>query len=171
MKNTFTNRCRWCRNLGLALVLFTASLLPGCNDTVSNTPGVVRSRIIVTVTPNPVIGSQDPLVGSVSAAFVIKIQESNGLGGNLQFVNSTVFDPETGLQVGVTYWDSADLIVFVGTDRVDAQSELEITQTASYVLTDFRVDADLTVNVQLVDDNGNLTNQSVLVPIVPPLAE
>jgi hypothetical protein len=171
MKNTLTSRRRWCRSLGLAFILSTVSLLPACDDTISNVPGTVRSRIIVTVTPNPVIGTQDPLVGSVSAAYFVKIQEINGLGGTIQFVNSTVFDPETGLQVGVTYWDSADLIVFVGTDRIDALGELEFSQNTNYVLSDFRVDAGLTVNVQLVDDNGNLTNQSILAQIAPPPAE
>lgn len=167
MKNTLTSRRRWCRNLGLAFVLFAASLLPACNDNVSNLPGVTQGRILVTVTPNPVLGTQDQLLGSVSAAFFIKVQEINGLGGNIRFVNSTVFDPVTGLQAAATYWDSADLIVFVGTDRVDAQTELEFTQTTSYVLSDLRVDANLTVNVQFVDDNGYLTNESILVPIVP----
>jgi hypothetical protein len=170
MKNTLTNRRRWCRNLGLAFILFAASLLPACQDTISNVPGVGRARLVVFVEPNPVIGVQD-LTGSVSAAFVVKIQETEGMGGNLQFVNSTVFDPETGLQVGVTYWDSADLIVFVGTDRIDAQGELEVTQTVSYRLSDLRVDADLTVAVQFVDDNGNTINVSFLAPIVPPPAE
>jgi len=170
MKNTLTSRRRWCRGLGLAFILLAASLLPSCNDSVSNVPGVVRAGLFVFVEPNPVIGTQD-LVGSVSAAFVVKIQELNGLGGTIQFVNSTVFDPETGLQVAITYWDSADLIVFVGTDRVDALGLLEFTQTTSYVLSDFRVDANLTINVQLVDDNGNVINVSFLAPIVPPPAE
>ena len=177
MKNTLTTRRRRCRNLGLVFILFGASWVPGCDDTVSNVPGVTRAGIFVLVEPNPVIGAQDPLTGSVSAAFVVTIREINGLGGTIQFVNSTVFDPESGVQVGATYWDSADLIVFVGTDRVDAEGELEVTQTASYTLRspdgrpDGRVEAELTVAVQLRDDNGNVVNTTLLVPIVPPPAE
>jgi hypothetical protein len=167
MKNALAIRRPRRRNLGLAFTLFAASLVPGCSDTVSNVPGVLRAVIVVTVEPTPVDGNRDPFSGSVSAAFVVKIQETNGLGGTVQFVNSTVFDPQTGLQAGVTYWDSADLIVFSGTDRVDAQGELDVTHSVNYALSDGRVEADLTVNVQVLDDNGNLSNQSILVPIVP----
>jgi hypothetical protein len=167
MKNTLTSRRRWCRDLGLAFVVLAASLLPACNDTVSNVPGVLRAFTIVTVEPNPVIGNQDFLTGAVNATYRIKIQEINGLGGQVQFINSTAFDPETGVQVAVTYWDSPDLLVFVGKDRIDAQGELEVTQTVNYILPDGRVEADLTVAVQFVDDNGNTTNQSLLVRIVP----
>jgi len=103
----------------------------------------------------------------VSATYRIKIQEVNGLGGQVQFINSTAFDPETGVQVAVTYWDSPDLLVFVGKDRIDALGELDVTQTVNYILPDGRVEADLTVAVQFVDDNGNTTNQSLLVRIVP----
>jgi hypothetical protein len=104
----------------------------------------------------------------VSAAYVVTIREAAGLGGQINFVNSTVFDPSTGLQVTVNYFDSADLKVFVGTDRVDANGELKVAQTTSYVLPDFKVAANLTVNVQVADDQGTLINQSTLLPIVPP---
>jgi hypothetical protein len=123
------------------------------------------------VVPNPVIGAQDPFTGSVSAAYVVNVREVAGLGGEIQFVNSTVFDPETGIQVTGSYFDSAALIVFLGTNRLEAGGELDITQTINYVLPDFRVNADLTVSVQLQDDQGGLVNQSILVPIIPPPAE
>jgi hypothetical protein len=171
MHNPSTSRGPWCRGLGLTVVLLGALLLPACSDDTPTDPGVGRTIFDIFVTPNPVIGVQNTLTGSVSAAYVITIRETGGLGGEIQFVNSTVFDPATGAQVAVNYFDSAALRVFVGTSRLEAESEIEITQTTDYSLQDLRVDADLTVAVQLLSDRGTLINQSILVPIVPSPAE
>jgi hypothetical protein len=158
---------RW-RGLGLTAVLLAALLLPACGDDTSNLPDVPRAVIFVEVEPNPVVGTQNFLTGSVSAAYVVKITELAGLGATINFINSIVFDPETGLQVSNDYYDSANLKVFVGTDRIEPGGELDVTRTASYTLPDFRVNADLTVSVQVLDDQGNLINYSTLVRVVPP---
>lgn len=168
MKNMLRSRGpRW-RGLGLTAALLAALLLPACGDDTSNLPDVPRAVIFVAVVPNPVIGTQNGLTGSVSAAYVVKISELAGLGATVNFVNSTVFDPETGIQAASSYFDAADLKVFVGTDRVEPNGELDVAQTVTYTLPDFRVLADLTVNVQAIDDRGSLINQSTLVSIVPP---
>ena len=168
MRNMLDSRGpRW-RGLGLTAVLLAALLLPACDDSSTNLPDIPRSVILVTVVPNPVIGVQNALTGSVSAAYVVQIRELAGLGATITFVNSTVFDPETGVQVGASYFDSADLKVFIGSDRVEAQGELDVPQTVTYALPDARLEADLTVNVQAVDDQGGLINQSVLARVVPP---
>jgi hypothetical protein len=171
MYNRFASRGLWCRGAGIAAVLLGALLLPSCNDRVTNITGVTRSIIEISVEPNPVPGVQNPLTGSVSAAYVVKIAERAGLGGELQFVSGTIFDPETGLQTALNYFDSADLIVFVGSSRVDAGGELDVPQTLNYTLDDFRVDANLTVNIQFLDDLGSVINRSILVPVVPAPAE
>jgi uncharacterized protein involved in high-affinity Fe2+ transport len=177
MHNRSTGRSRWVLSPGLILVLLGALLLPACSDTSTNVPGSGQAVIDVTVDPTPIIGAQNTLTGSVSAAYIVKIREVNGLGGEVQFVNSSVFDPETGVQVATNYFDSASLIVFVGTSRIESGGEMDVTQTVSYVLRspdglpDGRVEAYLTVNVQLVDDRGGLFNRSILVGIVPPPAE
>jgi len=149
----------------LALVLAVALLAPACGeDTVTN-PGSSRAVIEVTVDPNPVPGSQNPLTGAISVGYKVVITEVNGLGGEVLFVSSQIYDPETGLQVALTYFDSADLLVFVGSKRVEALGSLTVSQTSSYILPDFRQPAQLAVNVQMKDDRGNLLNQSVLVKI------
>jgi hypothetical protein len=157
---------RW-RGLGLPVIVLAAILLPACNDS-TTIPNIPRAVIVVTVEPKPVIGAQNILTGSVSAAYVVQIRELAGLGATITFINSTVFDPETGLQVSTNFYDSADLKVFIGTDRIEPSGELDVTQTASYTLPDFRVNADLTANVQAIDDQGNLINYSTLVRVVPP---
>jgi hypothetical protein len=168
MRNTFDSRGpRW-RGLGLTATLLLALLLPACSDNTTNIPNVPRSTIVVGVEPNPVIGAQNVLTGSVTAGYVVQIREAAGLGATISFVSSTVFDPDTGIQVTTNYFDSANLRVFVGSDRVEAGGALDVTQTTTYALPDFRVNADMVVSIQAVDDQGNLINRSTLVRIVPP---
>jgi hypothetical protein len=117
------------------------------------------------VEPNPVKASQSPLTGVVSVGYKIVITETNGGSGVLLFVSSQIYDPETGQQVALNYFDGADLVVFVGTKNVEPLGTVEVAQTLSYVLPDFRTAAQLTVNVQMKDEQGTLLNQSLLVKI------
>ena len=154
------------RDRRLALLLAGALLAPGCGDDNPAAPGgATRAIIEVTVDPNPVPGAQSPLTGAISAAYRVVITEVNGLGGEVLFVSSQIYDPETGLQVALNYFDGADLLVFVGSKRVEALGTLVVPQTSGYVLPDYRKPAQLAVNVQMKDDRGNLLNQSVLVKI------
>ena len=172
MKNRSTRTSPWRRVTGPVLILLTALILPSCgNDSSTGLPPVQRALIFVTVDPNPVVGIQNTLTGSVSAAYVVKIQELAGLGGEVLSVTSTVFDPLNGLQVTVTFFDSDALTVFEGTSRIDPGGELDVTQTTAYLLSQARVEADLTVSVQFQDDRGTVSVSSILVHIVPPTIE
>ena len=143
----------------LALVLLSTLLLPSCGDDSPTNPGVARAAIGITVDPTPVPPSQNTLTGTVSIGYRITVAELNGLGGELQFVSSQVYDPETGLLASLTYFDGADLIVFVGKKRLDPGGTLVIPQTASYFLPDFRTKALLSIDAQLKDDHDNVINQ------------
>ena len=153
------------RTLRLPLVLLAALLAPACGDDTPTLPEVPRADLQVTVDPSPVPPSQNTLTGVVSIAYRVTITELAGLGGDVQFVSSQVYDPETGLQKAFSYSDSADLVVFVGSKRVDAGGTLVVPQTMSYLLPDVRTNALLAVNVQMKDDRDNLINQSVLVKV------
>ena len=148
----------------LALVLAAALLLPACGGD-TTTPSGARAVIAITVDPNPVPPSQSPLTGVVSVGYKVVITETNGGSGEVLFVSSQIYDPETGAQVSLTYFDGADLIVFVGSKKIEPLGTLIVPQTASYVLPDYRTAAQMTVNVQIKDDQGTLLNQSVLVKI------
>jgi hypothetical protein len=147
-----------------ALVLATALLLPACGGG-TTTPSGSRAVIAITVDPNPVPVSQSPLTGVVSVGYKVVITETNGGGGEVLFVSSQIYDPETGAQVALTYFDSSDLVVFVGSKKIEPLGTLTVPQTASYILPDYRTAAQMTVNVQIKDDQGTLLNQSVLVKI------
>jgi hypothetical protein len=148
----------------LALVLAAALLAPACGGSTTG-PSGSRAVIAVTVDPNPVPVSQSPLTGAVSVGYKVVITETNGGSGEVLFVSSQIYDPETGAQVALTYFDSSDLVVFVGSKKVEPLGTLTVPQTASYVLPDYRTAARLTVNVQVKDDQGTLLNQSLLVKI------
>jgi hypothetical protein len=148
----------------LALVLAAALLAPACGGDITS-PSGSRAAITVTVDPNPVPASQSPLTGAVSIGYKVVITETNGGSGEVLFVSSQIYDPETGAQVALTYFDSSDLVVFVGSKKIEPLGTLIVPQTASYILPDYRTAAQLTVNVQMKDDQGTLLNQSVLVKI------
>jgi hypothetical protein len=76
-----------------------------------------------------------------------------------------VYDLATGKQVALNYYDSADLIVYVGSKRVEPLGTLVVSQTANDTLSDFSKAANLVVSVQLTDDRKNLINASLLVKI------
>ncbi len=151
--------------LHLALVVLMALLAPCCGEDTPTVGEAQRAVLQVTVDPTPVPPSQNSLTGAVSIGYRVNIQELAGLGGEMIFVSAQIYDPETGVLVSLTYFDGADLIVFVGKKRVEAGGTLVVPQTTSYILPDFRVNALLAVNVQMKDDRDNLINQSVLVKV------
>ncbi len=172
MKNRFTSTSPWCRVLGPVVLFLAAAILPSRGqDNASGLPPAQRSVITVGVDPTPVDGVQNLLTGVVSAAYMVQIREIGGLGGEVLFINSTVFDPETGEQKASTFFDNAALKVFVGESRIEPNGELDVAQTVSYALPEGRVEADLTVAVQIQDDRGSVVNHTILVPIVPPPVE
>ena len=153
------------RRAALVAAALLALVLPSCGSDSSTLPDVFAAVIQVTVEPNPVIGTQNLLTGSVSATYKITIDELAGLGGEVQFVSSTVFDPATGAQVALNYYDSDDLTVFVGSKRIEPKGTLVVPQTVSYTLPDFAKATSVTVSVQVKDDRDNISTRSLLVPI------
>jgi hypothetical protein len=154
----------------LSLLLVLAALVPGCSNNTPSTPsGVTRAVITVAVDPNPPQATlSTTALGYLHVRFNVVIKELAGLGGEFVFVNSTIFDQASGLSVAVNNYDSADLLVFVGSKRIEGSQTVTISQQLDYLLPTGNTDARLTVNVQLRDDVGNVLNQSILVSILPP---
>lgn len=146
-------------------LLAGALLAPACGNDNVTLPDVTRAALEITIEPNPVIATQDELTLSVSAAYKITITEANGLGGEVQFVSASVFEPSTGRQVALTYYDSTDLVVYQGSKRIEPLGQLVLSQSTSYVLSDYSKPAELVVTVQLKDDRTNLIYTSLLVKI------
>ena len=159
--------------LPFAAPLLAALALPGCGSSTPTITDAPRANIVLSVDPNPVPPSQNVLTGAVSIAYRVTITETpsaaypQGLGGEVQFISGQVFEPNTGALVSLTYFDSDDLVVFVGKKRIEANSTLVVPLTGSYLMPDLSTNATLTVNVQVKDDRDNIINQSLLVKIQP----
>jgi hypothetical protein len=156
------------RRIRFLAVVSLAAALPACSSSTPTTGTAPRASLLVTVDPNPLPPVQDPLIGTVTVNYKIVITETAGLGGAFNFVSSTVFDPTTGLQLAANYFDGSDLIVFVGTARIEPLGTMTVPQTTSFLLPDLTANATMTVAVQLKDDRDNLVNTSILVPIQTP---
>jgi hypothetical protein len=149
----------------LAVPLAAALLAPACGNDNITLPDVTRAVLDISVDPNPVPGTQNEVTLSVSTTYRVTITETAGLGGEIVFVSSSVYDPSTGRQVALNYYDSTDLTVYVGSKRIEPLGQLAVPQTTTYTLSDFTVPANLVVAAQLKDDRSNLINTSLLVKI------
>jgi len=149
----------------LVVLLAGALLAPACGNDNITLPDVTRAVLSITVDPNPILGTQNELTLSVSATYTITITEMAGLGGEVLFVSAAVFEPSTGQQVALTYYDGSDLVVYQGSKRLEPLGQLVLAQTASYTLSDYSKPANLVVSVQLKDDRTNLIYTSLLVKI------
>ncbi len=152
------------RTLGLTAALVALVALAGCGgDDTPPVTGVANSVIQLTVAPNPIA-----TVVTSGSTFVVrgtaKVTELNGLGATLELVDTRLFDDLTGALIGSAFYDDKDLVVFIGSKRVEAKGVLEIPQELSYVATAKRA-ASLVIRVRAVDDKGNTLEQSLLVKV------
>jgi hypothetical protein len=149
----------------LPALLAGALLVPGCGNDNPAASDVPKAVIDVSVEPNPISGTQNEVTLAVSATYTITVTETAGLGGEVVFISAAVYDPATGRQVSLNYYDGTDLQVYQGSKRIEPLGQLVLAQTASYTLSDFTKAADLVVTVQMKDDHTNLVYASLLVKI------
>jgi hypothetical protein len=165
LSNTVPVRLGRAARLLVPALLGGALLAPGCGSGTPTIPDISRAAIAITVDPNPITATQDPTTLAATATFTITLKETAGLGGEAQFISSAVYEPATGAQVALNYYDSTDLVVYEGTKRIEPNGELVLQQSATYVLSDYSKAADLVVSVQFKDDRTNLVFTSLLVKI------
>lgn len=152
-----------CRKGGLGGLVLAALLLPGCNNDQTPTGGASAGRITITCDPNPIATIQSNPIGPTFAVrWEITMKESAGLGGSVELLSARLFDDVTGLAIASNSFDDRDLLVFVGTKRIEANGMLEIPQELSYVAAAKRP-ASLTLLVRFRDDRGNLSETAILV--------
>jgi hypothetical protein len=151
-----------------SLAVAAALLLSACADNTPNPTDVARAVIFVSVDPTPVIAVASTRIGATfSARFKAVIKETAGQGGEVRGVRATLYDEVTGVPVGFLFYDTADMIVFVGEERVEAGGTLEVPIQIDYAIPgDINAKAArLHVSVDLEDDKGNAVNASALVKV------
>ena len=101
-------------------LLAAASILLASGLRVEHTPSptdIERAVITVNTDPNPIPAVASTRVGTAfSARFKVVIKEIAGQGGEVQAVNSTLYDELSGAIVGLVNYDTSDLLVFVGAE-------------------------------------------------------
>ncbi len=144
-----------------------ALALPACETGtgVPSIPAITNAAVSLTVDPSPITATQNTATKAVTAKFKLTLQEVNGLGGDVQFVSVSVFDPTAGAQLAIVYFDGPDLVVYIGTKRLEALGTLVIPETLNYVLADGTIAANVVINVQIKDDRSNLINRSILAKV------
>jgi len=141
--------------------------LAGCGSDSPTIPtDVAQAALTVTVKPNPITAPvTNPLGPVYTAGWTVTVTETAGLGGMVTAVKASVYDAATGALVGTYNYDDKDLLVFVGTNRIEAKGSLEVPQQLSYVLSAGKTSALLTVVVDFKDDKQHTLETSVLVKI------
>jgi hypothetical protein len=159
------------RRSALPFALILAAALPGCSNTPTTPSGITRSVITVVVTPTPVpVTTSTTSIGLHTVKYKVVVTETAGLGGEFVQINSTIFDETTGAAMGFTNYDAADLVVFVGSKRLEGSKSVEIQQQIDFVLPKDFKGGRIAVAVQFRDDRANLQTQSLLVVATPPAA-
>ncbi len=154
------------RRTTVPVALVALALLPACSSNTPTVPGAANTAgLTITVDPTPVVATQNPVTLVATATYKIVVTEVNGLGGQFNFINGSIFDPITGQLAALNYFDASDLTVFVGKNRIDPKGTLTVTQTANYKLSNAGKAANLIISAQLKDDNGNLVNTAIQVAI------
>ena len=158
---------RLARSAGALLCAGALAATSGCHSNSPTAPtGVLRAVLVLSVTPNPLKGTITNVVGPVfTTQWTLKIQETAGLGGVVQQVKASIYDDTSGVLVSTTLFDDKDLIVFVGTNRIEPNGSLEVPQQLSYQLSPNQTAASLTLSVQFKDDKGLVQEPSFLVKI------
>jgi len=155
----------------LPLLLILAVALPGCSNTPTVPTGIARAVITVKVEPSPVpITTSTSSIGLHTVKYKVVVTETAGLGGEFVQINSTVFDETTGASMGINNYDAADLVVFVGSKRLEASKSVQIQQQIDFVLPKDFKGGRIALAVQFRDDRANLQTQSLRVVATAPTA-
>jgi hypothetical protein len=145
-----------------------AALAPLASCGSSPTTPSTGAIAVVTLTAKP-----DPIVSVITntfgptytATWTLTMTESGAVGGTVQLMRASVFDNATGKLVAATNYDSNDLLVFVGKNRLEASGTLDVPLQVSYILSTLDRSATLTLFTTVKDDRGNSVDSSLLVKL------
>jgi hypothetical protein len=155
--------------LAAGAFLLLPLVLPACNNKNNTTSASgIEAALALTIVPNPVVAMNtlNPTIADYDIRWMVTITETAGVGGDVQFVKATLFDPSTGLEAAQpTLLDSSDLLVIEGTNHLNPKGSLTVSQQLSYRLASRGRAALLSIAVEMKDDNGNLIDQSTLVQV------
>ena len=121
-----------------------------------------RAALVVSVAAQPLIASPDP-TRRFLARWTVVVQETNGVGGTLNFVNSSLRDAQSGATArptGNIALGATDIVALAGTSRIDGRGALRVPASLEYFLVSGGRAVRLTVAVQFQDDSGNVLSET-----------
>jgi len=148
-----------------ALVLGLLFTGPGCGyegdlPTTAEPPSPpvppTQAATALSVTPSPIdavvaVDGSDPW----SAEWTLTVQETAGIGGDIDFVRATLTD-STGASIAETELDIDQVSEQLGgSNHIEGGSNQEILMSLNFDFPDDVLSGDLRVTLQLSDDNGN----------------
>jgi len=145
--------------LGLAVTACGSS--PTTSPSPSPTPPP-RAAIAVSLEIQPLIASPDP-TRRFLARWTVVVQETNGVGGTLNFVNSSLRDAQSGASArptGNIALGLTDIVALAGTSRIDGRGALRVPASLEYFLVSGGRAVRLNVAVQFQDDSGNVLSET-----------
>lgn len=157
------------RRLTTGVFMAGVMALAGCGGGGSSptAPAPTAAVLSVTENPNPIIAGQGAQGFALSAIFNVVVTESAGIGANVNFVNVTLRDATTGVEVGTVNLGANQIVQDAGSNHVPAKGTLTIPNFAIlYTLPLGGRQATLTIALQMQDDAGNVVNRTLTVPVV-----
>jgi hypothetical protein len=151
----------------LPAVFLLAALVAACSSSPSNPVTAPIAVLSITVTPSPLtpVGSGN-VTSPWQISFKVVLEELAGLGGQVQLMEARVYEAATGTARYKLVYDYKDLIVYVGSDRIQPRGTLEVPLQITYSTTTGASLGSLVILVDFLDDKGTKHEVSLLTPIL-----
>lgn len=156
-----------------ALIVVVVVLISACSKspTAPNQSQASRASITVTATPTAQVATCVTTNALCGATVTVIIQETAGLGGSVDFINSS-FRNTAGTVADAATFPGSMIVTMSGTNHFAARGSLTVPTTGTVRIGNlWRSDGGvgrvgvLAITVQVTDDRGNAITGSVNVPV------
>lgn len=154
------------RLAGLSLLLAAAALSGGCEE--DSPTEVDNAEITLTFAPDPIGAQPSPVAGfEWRASFTLTVSETEGVGGTITAVSTTLFEAAGGIIIGTPDQDE-DVAVSAtaGSNRLEPRGATTIGFTVDYRLPGDHREALVQVTVTVEDDNDQVVSDTESVAVL-----
>lgn len=129
----------------------------GGSTTPTPPPTASQANIEASLAPNPINAqaSGNPSF-PWSIEFQVTVRETAGVGGNIDFINTTIRDLETGTESPALNYGADTIISRAGTNHVNGRGNLTVPLGLRFRLAGGGRAAVLIANIRFTDDRGNV---------------
>jgi hypothetical protein len=126
-------------------------------STTPSTPSASQANIQASIAPNPIIaqasGDSD---FPWRVDFEVIVRETAGVGGNIDFINTTLRNVATGVETRAVNFGADQVVSRAGTNHVDGRGSLTAPLALRYRLSGGARAAVLIAEIRFTDDRGNV---------------